>query len=138
MVRPAAAAFLAVLLAGVALIGYAVATGAASLALVLIIPVVWGSSLALALGVLLAFVGLVGLLGTLAPVAAEEEGPSPPPAGSGTPPPAATTGCGGFVLLGPVPLFFGSARPFGRRYYVWALLAGAALFVLLVLVARAL
>ncbi len=113
---------------GVGLIVYAITTGSASVALWVVVPVVSGGS-----ALFLAGVGLV-LLGFLAlPFGLgggdEEPGPPEPTAARGP----AESGVGGLLLVGPVPIFFGSwkATP---RWVRWtlALVAGLALVLLLI------
>jgi uncharacterized protein (TIGR00304 family) len=133
--RPTTLLAFASFLAGLGLIAYAIGAGSAQLSLLLVFPVVSGSSLPFLLGVLLTFLGLVGLMASLSvgaryvPEDAEAtEGSAPgTPAGSGA--------AGGVVLLGPVPIFFGAAKPFGRRYYLLALFAAVVLFAAVLVLA---
>jgi uncharacterized protein (TIGR00304 family) len=126
---------LAAFVAGLALIAYAVADGAARLALVVVFPVVSGSSGLFFLGVLLTFVGILGLMASLFQSATFDIGPAEEEtdedAGSRRPGgPTRTSAAGGVVLLGPVPIFFGSAKPSGRRAYLWALFLAIVLFAI--------
>lgn len=91
---------------GIALVVHAVLAGRAAVALLVIVPVVYGASVELLLGIVLLFAGILTLPLLLVP-----------PLGSETPPPLpeprerpAEGGGGALVLLGPVPLFFGSWR----------------------------
>jgi uncharacterized membrane protein len=119
---------LAALLAGFALVGLAVWQGRAELTLVLIVPVVSGSSPEFLAGVLLVILGFFGL------VASWWLGAKPaglPPAGTSTF--DVGSGSGGVILLGPVPLFFGSWKGVSRRTRWILALVGAAILVLFVL-----
>lgn len=101
---------LAVLAAGLALVAEAFLTGGAHLALLLVIPVVYGSSVLLAAGSLLLFVGIFLTLGGLVTGegASPEEGP-PRPSPQGAPGRKGTSSAyGGFLLVGPVPIVFGN------------------------------
>jgi uncharacterized membrane protein len=119
----------AFLVAGAALVVDAVATGHASLALLLIIPVITGGSLGFLLGVLGLFLGIL----TLPFVFADEEdepGPeSSPSASTSGGSPAPSHEGGGVVLIGPIPLFFGSWGRRAARHYWWWVALGAALLV---------
>ena len=117
---------------GVALVAEAVASGGATLSLVVVFPVVSGRSPEFLLGV----VALVLGIGSAFVV-----GASPSPSGGAVRPSGEADALesgqeGGFLLIGPVPILFGSFRSISRRAY-WALvLLGAAgvaavLFVLL-------
>ena len=115
---------LAVLAAGVALVAVSVLEGGANVALLVIVPVVSGSSLTFLLGVVLLVVGFLSL-----PFATAEGWDEAPPAlpSGGTGPPEAQSGVGGVVLLGPVPIVFGSWKGISRRTRWWLALAGAVL-----------
>ena len=130
---------LASLVVGLALIGYAIRSGTADLVLLVIFPVVSGSSPAFLLGVLLTFVGIVGLMLSLSvgatfvldeePEAAGAAAPSAPTRSS------SSSAAGGVVLLGPVPIFFGAAKPVGRKYYLLAVAVALVLFVVVLALA---
>lgn len=129
------AAAVGVLLAGVALVALSVADGSASLALVLIFPVVTGSSPVFFAGVVLIVVGFLAIPFALAssgsPERPESSGPSArEPAAS----PAPGSGFGGLVLVGPVPIVFGSWKGVSRQTVVWLALAGAVLLIVALVV----
>jgi uncharacterized membrane protein len=112
------------LVAGVALVAVSVVKGGANVALLVIVPVVSGSSLTFLLGVVLLVVGFLAL-----PFAVAEGWGETPPAlpSNGTAPPAGQGGVGGVVLIGPVPIVFGSWKGISRRTRWWLALAGAVL-----------
>lgn len=134
----------ALLGAGALTLLYAASQGEAEVALFLFIPVVLGHGPWGALAGLLLFAGLVALAWSWAglehapwnqkpwagafPRATEptqEEGPRPPPE-------PVETKAGGFILLGPIPIAFGTTKGLA-----WAMLALAvAAFLLLLLVPR--
>jgi uncharacterized protein (TIGR00304 family) len=119
-------AALALLLAGAGLIVDAVLRGGALVSLVVIVPVVTGSSGEFLLGVLLLIVGLLllpfGLMLSNEGTPRSEDLPS-----------AAETGAGGVVLIGPVPVFFGSWRGVSRRTrWIVAAVGGTAVILLVV------
>lgn len=111
------------LLAGLGLLAWAAIRGDLSVHLFVIVPVVSGSSGPAALGMLLVMGGLVGWLLMGSPGRGRAPGGSqpstrPPPGeqaseGSG-PPPSDETGRdtrgGGIILLGPIPIAWGSDR----------------------------
>ncbi|MGP8073976.1 MAG: TIGR00304 family membrane protein [Thermoplasmata archaeon] len=125
----------AALVAGVALVVYSVLVSAASVSLVVFVPVLTGRSTAFLGGVALLVVGFLTLPLTFA-------GPALP----GTPSPASPagspqadeevgpTGVGGLVLLGPVPIFFGSWSRVSRRVRWAAVLLGVAVLAGLLVV----
>lgn len=118
---------LAALVAGAVLVGVAVLRGGASAALIVIFPVVYGGSVGFLVGVLLIVVGLILLPLGWARLP-EDDGESAAVSTAGPPEQAA----GGVLLIGPVPILFGSARNLSRRG-VWALVAvGVALTAVLV------
>lgn len=111
------------LLAGLGLLAWAAIQGDLSVHLFVVVPVVSGSSGPAALGMLLAMGGLVGWVLTGFPGRARAPGGSrpstrPPPgeqASDGSPPsPSEETGGdtrgGGIILLGPIPIAWGSDR----------------------------
>ena len=115
---------------GVALIVAAVATGAAQLDLVVIVPVIVGGASVVFLAGIVSVVAGIFLL---------------PLAFSGSWAEAATTveamgftedaGSGGLVLIGPLPIFFGSWKNVGPRAYWIAAGVGLAFLVGLIVVA---
>ena len=124
---PAAAALI---VAGVALVALSVSEGGATLSLVVIVPVVSGSSALFFPGVVLIFAGFVCLPFALA-TSAQGEFHELLPEASGAP--GGSSASGGVILIGPVPILFGSWRELSRRAR-WALvLLGAGLFTLALL-----
>jgi uncharacterized membrane protein len=116
---------LALIVAGVALLVAAVASGSASLALVVIVPVLTGRSLVFLAGALLLIVGLFTL--PLAGSRADVDGRP------GRISPAEETETGGLILIGPIPIFFGHGVPVSRRArVVAAVVGGVALAVAIV------
>ncbi len=115
------------LVAGAGLVVAAVASGTADVALLLVFPVVTGSSALFLLGVLLLVLGLVALPFAWAVGPGPEREPSPATARPSEP----TSGA--VVLIGPFPFFFGAFRSV-PRWARWAIsLTGAAVVFLLVL-----
>jgi uncharacterized membrane protein len=116
---------LAVIAAGVAVAIDAVLRGNASAFLVLIVPVVAGDSAEFFAAVLLTIVGAALLMaGTEGWTSEVEDGPTAS---------RASTGGGGVILLGPVPIFWGSwARGRAGHRWAWALVGAASLVALLV------
>jgi uncharacterized membrane protein len=122
---------------GIALLVFSVATGGASVILLLVVPVFTGNSLAFFVGVLLVFLGFLFL--PLLWMADEPEAGSPPRAPQPEPAEVASRsaerdGFGAVVVVGPIPVFFGSWKPGSRRAYLIAALAGAVLFALFLFV----
>ncbi len=119
------------LVAGVALVVDAVARGSADLILVIVIPVVAGNSVEFLGGVALLVLGLF-----LLPLSFESA-QSPAPEVTAAPPPSpgsTNAGAGGFVLIGPLPVFFGAWRhPPREAYWLAAVLGGIALLAFLLL-----
>ena len=124
-------AALGALIAGAALLVDATLHGRASLSLVVIVPVLSGGSAEFLLGVALLLVGVF-----LLPLAfwgpAENPPVVAPTEGAEAAAPEPETVGGGVVLIGPVPLFFGSWKNASRRTRLLAAIAGAAVLVLLV------
>lgn len=121
------------LLGGAALVVNALETGGARLLLIVIIPVIVGGTPAFALGAFAILIGVALLLIGLAPTTGPDEEALPEGdrrGGSSEP----TTG--GFVLIGPVPILFGSFR--GSSRLRWALVAiGVAATLLAILLLAA-
>ncbi|MGD0249732.1 MAG: DUF131 domain-containing protein [Thermoplasmata archaeon] len=122
----------ALLAAGVALIVDAVVRGGASVSLVVIIPVVSGGSAEFLLGVVALVAGFL-----LVPLLAWgdtgiEEPEASEPLTSPAAPSSASATTGGLVLVGPVPIFFGSWRNVSTRTRLWVAIAGALVLVLFV------
>jgi len=122
----------ALFVAGVAMVALSVALGEASVALIVIIPVVSGSSVTFLAGVVLLLAGFVAL--AFAFSGGWEEAPGPlarerTPASHA----ARSGGAGGFVLIGPVPIVFGSWRGVSRKVRALLALVGAVLLIVVVL-----
>lgn len=126
----------ALLVAGIAAMAVAIARGDAELHFVLVFPVLSGSGAVFALGAGLLILGmLVAFIGLpLSAASTMEEAPPPqvpPPAAQGARPPAPEGGAGpkwgGVVLLGPIPIVFGSSA----RVSMWMLVLAAVVTVLL-------
>jgi len=129
LVRWLVAGGVAALCGGVALVVLSVVEGAASVALVLVFPVVTGSSLLFLGGVVLIVAGFLTIPFALVEdwseaIPVSPEGPSPETAASGR-----SGGVGGLVLVGPVPILFGSWKGVSRRTRVWLALLGAVLLI---------
>jgi len=112
--------------AGIALVVLSVLRGGATVSLVLIVPVVSGSSLEFLVGVGLVIAGFAALF-----FAAFDGGiaSEPLPADDGRAPSAGTGGAGGVVLIGPIPIVFGSWRGLSRRGRWLLALVGVALVI---------
>jgi uncharacterized membrane protein len=112
---------------GVVLVADAILRGAATLTLVLFVPVVTGSSIELLAGIGMIFVGLIAWAiasGTRADDL-DDERPGTAPVPSTRPPPRSFSS-GGVVLVGPVPIFLGGYRPADRRtWWMWVTLGVA-------------
>jgi uncharacterized protein (TIGR00304 family) len=122
-VRAGAFVPLALLVAGAVLVGAAVAAGGASLAIVVVVPVVSGRSLEFVAGVLLLIAGLFTLPLALGPVEERDGSDLADDAGS------ASGGSGGVVLIGPVPIFFGRWKSVSFRTRLVAAVVGALVLV---------
>lgn len=118
------------LVGGLALLAYSAATGEGQVVLFLIFPVFTGSGLASFAGMLLIMLGLfLGFL-SMAGFALPATGAAPPPeAAAPATPPSPAKKFGGVVLLGPVPIVFGSDRRVTNAMLVLAIV----LTILLVL-----
>ncbi len=131
------------LAAGAGLVALAVLTGGAAVGVVLIVPFVVGRSIDLGLGVLLLIVGFLTLpLVFLGSGAALEEEPDPRPSsgprrgtagnsGGGTAV-GSEGGSGGIIIVGPIPILFGSWRNVSPRTRTLIAAAAAAVFVAVV------
>lgn len=121
------------LVAGMALLAYALRIGAARIYLILVIPVFTGSTglflLATALLVAGVFLLPLSLVDGGGPDRREEPG-----AAVGPPAVQGSTSAGGVVLFGPVPVFFGSWRKTSPISYRWAVVVGVLLAVVALLV----
>ena len=123
---------LALLVLGVALIAASVATGEGQLYLILFIPVFTSSGLFGLLGVVAVFAGLFVAMASavLSPIGVRTEPESREPDRPTNPPAAAEASTrrkfGGVVMIGPIPVVFGSDRGITQ----WMIVLG---FVLLIL-----
>jgi len=112
--------------AGIALVVISVLRGGATVSLVLIVPVVSGSSLDFLLGVGFVIAGFVALfLAAFGNGLELERSPTAEARGS----PTGSSGAGGVVLIGPIPIVFGSWRGISRRSRWWLALVGAVLVI---------
>jgi len=127
--RPRALVPLVLLLAGALLVLDAVARGGASVALVVVVPVLFGGSAEFFLGVALVFVGFVTLPWALG--YSFEAGEEAPTTEHGGAPP---TEVAGLILIGPIPIFFGRGSRVSKRTRVLAAVLGGLLVVGLVVV----
>jgi uncharacterized membrane protein len=116
---------LVLLVVGLALIADALLRGSAAASIVLIVPVLSGSSPEFVLGTLLTFLGLLALFLTAGTIELT---------GSASSAEGATSRSGGVVLVGPVPIFFGEWRQMGRHGLWGWVAAGAIATAVLVLV----
>jgi uncharacterized protein (TIGR00304 family) len=118
---------LALIVSGLLALVLAVVLGEADVVLFVIIPVIYGGGPLGALAILVIFAGVVVLFLSYAaapPVA--EDGPADDrPEGSGT-----KREFGGVVLIGPIPIVFGSARSLRGS---WALAIMAALTIVVLM-----
>jgi uncharacterized protein (TIGR00304 family) len=129
------------LVAGIALLAWAVSSGDAEFYLVVIIPVISGTGPAFGGGVLLFMLGLVvtfmGLsLRSLEALDLHERPPSGPTTGPGTGqkgevPPVGGTQFGGVIFLGPIPIVFGKGQRAGRWMLVASIVFGILMIVFL-------
>jgi uncharacterized protein (TIGR00304 family) len=126
--RRATGIVISTLAGGAAVVGIAVASGAARVALVVFVPVIYGSSLLLGVGIALLIAGFLALPFAFA---------APPDASSvaGEEPllPASAVRSGGLVLIGPVPIVWGSwSRMPARTRAILAALGAAVLAIAVV------
>ena len=119
---------IASLLAGVGLVLVSVLRGGASVAIVVVVPVISGSSGTFLLGIALLIAGLLSLPLALA-YDREENSSLEDSGGSARPRPEGAGGSGGFVLVGPVPIVFGSWKGISPRTRRLLALAGAILLI---------
>jgi len=130
-VRVLSVAAVALFGAGVALVALSVAQGGASVALFVIIPVVSGSSATFLAGVGLILASFVAFLFAFS--GGWDEEPSSSATGTASASAPSSGGAGGFVLIGPVPIVFGSWRGVSRRVRAMLALVGAVLLIVFVL-----
>ena len=116
------------LVVGAVLVALAALQGGAELAIVVIVPVIVGRSLEFVAGVLLLVAGIFTLPLAFGPA---EEVDTPASPGSV---PETSRGAGGLVLIGPVPIFFGSWKGVSSRAWILAAIAGALVLVVAVVV----
>lgn len=120
------------LLIGAALLAESLSTGGARLYLLLVIPVVTGTTPLFGLSVVFLVLGLL----FLPFVFAGEESPENPTSPAQSPAASTTTETGspgGLILIGPVPLFFGAWRRNPPISYRWAVVLGVVLALVAVL-----
>jgi uncharacterized membrane protein len=106
----------ALIAGGVAAVVAAVVTGSAQAGIVVVFPVIFGSSALFLVGVLLLIAGIFALPFAFGATEAVRESTD-------------TTTSGGVVLIGPVPIFWGSASHVSRRTRLLAAAAGGLLLV---------
>lgn len=106
----------ALIAGGVAAVVGAILTGGAQAGIVVVFPVIFGSSALFLVGVLLLIAGIFAL-----PLAFGVSEVEPSTSGNVT--------SGGLVLIGPVPIFWGSAGHASRRVRLLAAVAGGLLLV---------
>jgi uncharacterized protein (TIGR00304 family) len=119
------------LVAGALVIVAAVRTGAATLTLLVFIPVVSGSSFLLVLGVVLligGFVTLPLLWYEIQPQGSESFEVAPADGARST---SSRGSSGGLVLIGPIPIFFGAWKSSEHRTLYWVAVAVGVLLTLL-------
>ena len=122
---------LALLVGGIVLLALAFSEGGAQVHLLLIIPVITGTTPLAFLGVLLVLAAMVLVFAALAgrTVSMEDLTESAPASAPGAPKTASPTrSLGGVLFLGPFPIVFGNNARIART----SLLLGIALFALLV------
>jgi len=125
-VKVAFIAAAALWVAGLALVVLAVLRGGATVSLILIVPVVSGTSVDFLVGVGLVIAGFAALFFAALKGGFEWEGS---PAEATSPPGPGSSGAGGLVLIGPIPIVFGSWRGISRRARWLLALFGAALVI---------
>jgi uncharacterized protein (TIGR00304 family) len=128
MMRPLRILAALMILAGAALLVYAIAVGEMQVALLLIVPVIYGSS---SLGILAISLVIVGIFVAMADSylgAGKEESQEGLPNEEGRPKTDRRTEFGGVVFIGPIPILFGSNR---RMTIFVAVLAAIVLAVML-------
>jgi uncharacterized membrane protein len=127
-VRPWGLVPVALLVGGAALVAFSLEQGGASLAIVVVVPVLYGRSLEFVAGALVLVAGLFTL-----PLAFEPAVPSAAAGGSAAGGEVGA-GSGGVILLGPVPIVFGTWKGISSRTRRWlAILGGAVLVAAVVL-----
>ena len=114
------------LLLGVAFVVDAVARGAASVALFVVFPVVSGTSAEFLLGVVLLLAGFLTV--PLAFAAFEDPSATLTPVDPRARGEAPTGELGGLLLVGPIPIFFGSWKGVPVRTKVAVVVVGAVVF----------
>lgn len=128
--RVALTAAALLLLAGLAALGYASSLGQLHVGIVFVFPVAWGTGPWAFLGGVLLAAGLLALFGGLAAGQGEralhrapDAQRGPPPALEPPPRARGRSATGGFILVGPIPIAFGSTRALAVAMLVLALVA---------------
>jgi uncharacterized protein (TIGR00304 family) len=106
---------------GIVLVAISVLTGEARVALVLIIPVIYGGGLLLLGGIICVVAGFLLLFASSTGVEDGETGAQP----------ASERKSGGVLLIGPIPIIFGSDRKIALIAAAIALIVMALLIILL-------
>ena len=117
-------------LAGAALTVYGVATGEMQVALVIFVPVILGSSVLGVLAIGLIIAGIFAGIADLFLNADHEEARGDFTDGGHAPGTAKKSEFGGVVLIGPIPVVFGSSK----KAAMYAMLIGLVILALLVMV----
>jgi uncharacterized protein (TIGR00304 family) len=106
---------------GALLLLWALATGQASIALVVIIPIIYGTGPLVALSILMVFAGIVLVFMSMVVAGPPDEGTGEGASHQGEDRTEVRREWGGVVLLGPVPIVFGSAGALKDRRVLMAL-----------------
>jgi uncharacterized membrane protein len=114
--RPASLVAPVLIAGGVAAVVTAIATGGAQAGIFVVFPVIFGSSALFLVGVLLLIAGIFVLPFAFGASELAADGPG-------------NVSSGGLVLIGPVPIFWGSMGPASRRVRLLAAVAGGLLLV---------
>ncbi|UCE73853.1 MAG: DUF131 domain-containing protein [Methanomassiliicoccales archaeon] len=118
-------------IAGIVLIGYSVASGEGNAGIILFIPVFYGSGLFAFMGVLCIMAAMIlGFIG-FAERMVEQEGNEPRSAQSTAPRIQKSVKGGGVVLIGPIPIIFGSDAKTTIVLVVLALIVMVAAIILI-------
>jgi uncharacterized protein (TIGR00304 family) len=116
------------IVAGAVLLGLAILNGDVTVALIVIIPVIYGVGPLAVLAVLMLFAGITTLLLSAASLEREEDGSNAEEVSDDRP--STKREFGGVILIGPIPIVFGSARAL-RGTWALAVVAALSLIVLL-------
>jgi uncharacterized protein (TIGR00304 family) len=126
----------ALLMAGGALLLlWALATGQASIALVVIIPIIYGTGPLVALSVMLVFAGIVLLFMSSVVPTPRDDGPGESSSDQAEDRAQVKREWGGVVLIGPVPIVFGSAGALRDRRVLLALSVMSLIILMLFILA---